>query len=115
MSDVEVTAEEIQLDISEARELVEMRDAFNRLADNIDFKKVILQGYFKDEAARLVEARGNPHLQKPEDQAKLLRSIDGIAEFKSYILASIARGNGAEQAIKAGEEALAEMAEEGDL
>jgi hypothetical protein len=44
----------IEQSIEAARADIERNDAVNRLYENPDFKSVILEGYFKEEAARIV-------------------------------------------------------------
>ena len=54
----------IERDIKEARKHVELGDSLERLLNNRDFKKVIVEGYFEKEAARLV------HLKADHEAAK---------------------------------------------
>ena len=40
--------EEIELSIVEAKRMIARKDAASRLADNADFKELILDGYLKE-------------------------------------------------------------------
>lgn len=109
------TVEEIQLDIDDAKAIVAKRDALIRLENNADFKALILDGYFKDEAVRLVEAKGSPSLQLPEHQEAIIKSIDGIGALKAFFRATDLMGSNAAAAIEDSERLLEELAEEGEV
>lgn len=83
MSDLDL--QQIELTEQEAKATVELSKALDRLSNNRDFKKVILEGYFKEEAIRLVMAKGNPSCQTPDIQAAILRDIDAIGSFRQYL------------------------------
>lgn len=110
-----VTAEEIQVSIDDAREAVADRDALLRLKDNADFKKLFLDGLFKEEPARLVELKAAPNMQGENNQAHMLKAIDSIGFLHQYFNRIIQLGYTAEEAIKQGELALEELAEEETL
>lgn len=74
----------IEAGIKEARKLVELGDAFERLQNNKDFKLVVKEGYFEKEAIRLVQAKSNPALQSPEMQKSILTQIDSIGNLNLY-------------------------------
>lgn len=67
-----------------ARECIAAADALDRLSSNPDFRKVIVEGYFKDEAVRLVHLKGSPGAQDEKNQADILRSIDAIGSLRGY-------------------------------
>ena len=54
MSDIE----QVELSLEHAKEIVARRDKAHKLASNREFKALFLEGYFKDEAARLVAICG---------------------------------------------------------
>lgn len=78
------TLKEIENNIKEARKTVELGNALDRLFNNRDFKKIVLDGYFKDEAIRLVHLKGDPAVQSAESQAAIIRSMEGISELNNY-------------------------------
>ena len=107
--------EEIELSITEAREFVEQGRALDRLTENRDFKAIITEGYFKDEAVRLVHLKASPAMQNDERQKAVLTSIDAIGNLYQYLMKLERQAEMAEGAIADSEEALSEMAEEGDV
>jgi hypothetical protein len=74
----------IEANIKEARKLVELGDAMERLKGNKDFKTLVMEGYFEKEAIRLVQAKSNPSLQSPEMQKSILSQIDAIGNLNLY-------------------------------
>lgn len=109
----DVTIEEIELSIEEARSKVRLAAALNRLADHPDFRLVISDGFFRDEAVRLVQAKASPALQSAEMQTKVIGQIDAIGNLYQYFVKVLQQGELAEAAIRDGEEAIEEMVTEG--
>jgi hypothetical protein len=107
--------EEIELNIQEAKKLADLGDALSRLTNNKDFITVIREGYFKDEPVRLVQAKASPAMASPEGQAVVIKSIDAIGELYQYFGKIEHQADLARMAITEGEEALSEMAEQGEL
>lgn len=85
MHNQEFDLEQVEVSLTEANEAIEMRNALLRLSENEDFKKIIHQKYFKDEASRLVLLRASPAFSTKEDQEALLKSIDAIGEFRMFL------------------------------
>ena len=109
------TVEEINLDIEHAKGLVSKSEALKRLESNADFRRVFIEGYFKDEAIRLVDAKSMPQLQGEEAQAQIIKSIDGIGTCKEYLRTVHHVGDNAKRAIEDSEQLLEELAEEGEV
>lgn len=78
------TVQLLEENIRRAKEQVETHAALARLQQNRDFQRVVLGGYLKDEAVRLVHLRVDPAMQTPERQASVLRQIDGIGCLLDY-------------------------------
>jgi hypothetical protein len=72
------------ISLVQANAAIEKSRALDRLTRNKDFLTVIHEGYFKDEAVRLVHAKASAMNQEPEFQAGVLRDIDGIGSLMSY-------------------------------
>lgn len=85
MDNQDFNLEEIEVNLSEVNAAIEMRDALMRLSENADFKKIIHEKYFKEEASRLVLLRASPSFSSEEDQKALLKSIDAIGEFRMFL------------------------------
>lgn len=110
----EPTVEDIHLDISDAQAKVRKADALERLHNNADFKAIVLEGYFKEQAAGLVAMRAHPAMQNEREQANLLRGIDAIGEVQQYFSGIFQQGNMAAEAIRSAEHELEEMEQEGE-
>lgn len=105
--------EEIELNIQEAKKIVELGDALERLISNRDFDKVFTDGYLREEAIRLVHLKGDPNLQDAESQKMILGQMDAIGNFTSYIQKVRHAANTARKAIEADEETREELLAEG--
>ncbi len=93
MSDLELLEEQIAVTNS----VRELRDTCVKLMDSPYFKDVVEEGYFKEEAARLVMAKSAPLDDK---QMKLIDNmIYGVGAFQNYLHGIMRRGAGADDAI----------------
>lgn len=104
--------EAIERDIAKARTSVEFGNTLQRLRLNKDFKEVVLNGYFEQEAVRLVHLKAEPHMQGPDSQASIVKQIDAIGAFSGYMNAAMAKALKAAGSIEDGNAALVEIAEE---
>lgn len=104
---------EIERNIQDAKKMVELGDALERLRSNRDFKKVILDGFFEKEAIRLVHLKSDPSMQTPEKQAAILREMDGIGALSSYLSTVQYYAAQGRKAIVDGEAMREEIAAEG--
>lgn len=107
--------EEIQLDIQEAREVMAQGERLNRLFNNRDFQAVILEGFFKEEAYRLVELKAAPQMQGEQQQAAIMQAIDAIGGLQQHFNKIRVMAEQARMAIEAGEQQLQELAIEGEV
>lgn len=85
---------QIDADIKTAKQFIKDRDSFYKLEKNREFKKIILEDYFKTEAARLA-------MSKSADLSdSQLRNIDnmiyGVGGLHNYFMDIIRRGDQAE-------------------
>lgn len=113
MSDT--TIQEIQVDIDEAKETIEMWKSLERLRKNPDFDKIINEGYFKEEAYRLVHLKAAPAMAHEDQQARLLKAIDAIGSLQQHFHMIYVLGERAQGAINEADEALEELAMEGGI
>ncbi len=89
----EEEVQEIEISIEQARELIELKNALERLTlSSPDFKKVFLEGYLKDEALRLVNTKADPEMATPENQALIITGIDSIGYLQVYLRTIMQRG-----------------------
>ena len=70
--------------IQDCKVIIETGEALQRLMKNRDFKKVILEGYFKDEPIRLVHLKSDVSFQTPERQQAILTQMDSIGALNQY-------------------------------
>lgn len=70
--------------IQRSKEIVELGASLERLLSNRDFRTVVQEGYFKQEAIRLVHLRSDPAMQTPERQDDIVKQIDAIAGLSQY-------------------------------
>lgn len=97
---------EIELSLEFAKELVERRDMVRRLTLNPEFKKLVSEGYFKDEAARLVGLLSDP--SAASHRQAIQEAMIGISNFQSFLRDIVRMGNVAADEIGDYEEALDE-------
>lgn len=83
MSNPNIDALEQQ--IESKRHQIEQSNALERLMKNKDFQNIVVEGYFKQEAIRLVSAKGARENQAPNIQADILRDMDGIGSFQRHL------------------------------
>lgn len=109
----ELKLAQLERDIKAHKANKEMAESLDRLRSNRDFKKVIEIGFLKDEAVRLVHAKGNPDLQTPAAQASILRDIDAIATMGQYFITIDQRGRIATKELDDAYETREELQKEG--
>jgi hypothetical protein len=78
--------QQIQLEIGQARDWIRKAECLERLRDNPDFKDLILEGYFKEEAARIVGLKASPNfIFAGEDQMTFLNILEnGVGALQQY-------------------------------
>lgn len=106
---------DIDVTLDEARTEVERGKALSRLYLNQDFKDLVIEGFFRNEAIRLVHAKSSPHsdMQSPEMQNMFDRQIIGVGSLNNYFTAIDRAAQMAASTIEQYEEAMAaEIADE---
>lgn len=73
--------EQVERDITHYKAQVAVGAALERLSSNKDFKQIIGQGYFKDEAVRLVSLTASAGI----NEQALIRQMAGIANLEDYL------------------------------
>ena len=104
---------EIESNIKESKKLVELGAALERLRNNPDFKEVIIQGYFEQEAIRLVHLKADKNMQTPERQASIVAQMDAIGALSEYFAVVSHRAMLASKAIESDEQTRDELLAEG--
>lgn len=101
--------QELKVTIEQAREMVALRDAAQRLEENPDFQKVILGCYLKEEPARLAGLLAEHTMQDQESQDVLFKALRSIGEFRQFMLGIREKGRVAEESIEDSEHALDDL------
>jgi hypothetical protein len=112
MSEVNVL-EQLERHVEKLKYAVEMRDMAVRLADNRDFRKLILDGFCVSEAARYVQESGDPALT-PNQRADALNLAQASGHLKRFIAITIQLGNQAAEDVRSTEEQIDEVRRGGE-
>lgn len=75
----------VELSLDEAKKVVDFGEAIQRLEKNADFKKVILDGYFNDEAKRLTFLTADTTLDDKSANA-VWAGIRAIGELRAFLM-----------------------------
>ena len=102
---------EVEMTINEARERVDRGKMAERLALVPEFKKLILEGYFRDEASRLVLLLSDPMLDETT-RNHVLRDMTGIGGLQRYLRTLVQLGRIAEQEIRDAQDTLDDLRSE---
>lgn len=108
MSQLENDINQVELSIEVAEEVIKKGKQAEALAKIKDFKEIILDGYFVDEAARLVHYVSHPTTSE-EDRKQALRDIDGIGSLKRHLNMLVTFGKQAQEALEADKNTLEEL------
>lgn len=103
----------VELTLEAAKQQAGLLEALQRLERNRDFRKVILDGYFRDEPARLASLLAEPRLTT-EQKADTLNSIKAVGELQQWFLKVRTFGDQAQKAIIDHEEELRILREQED-
>ena len=99
--------EQVEIQIEMANKLRKMRDNCVKLTASKTWKDIIDDGYFKEEAARLVMAKSAA--LNPEQMKLIDNMIFGIGDLANYIESVMRRGAEMDQAIDEHEETREEI------
>lgn len=109
MSNTQEQLRQVEINIDEAKEAISNMESVIELHNNRHFKKIVDEGYFQQEAARLVLALADANLQSEEHQQDLNKAIRAVGEFRNYLGAIIQLGRTAENALAADEQTREEL------
>lgn len=109
----EAQIEQIEINMERAEGNVSVYKALQRLTDNKDFKRIVLEGYFKDEASRVVLLKADPSVQDMEQQISLDNQIIAIGQLRQYFHTITQIGRMSEHAIVEDSKTHEELLEEG--
>lgn len=98
---------QLEQQLKDAKELVAVRDLALKLGQNFEFRKLILEDFIVNEAARLVAQSADPNLDEVGQKAAL-GMAQAAGHLKRYLSFIVVRGNTAEADIPVIENALVE-------
>ena len=81
-AELELTADELK----EYNYYVGMRQALERLENNPDFQKVILDGDFRDKAVNGVSMLASGYIKKNGLRADIMESLVAISQLQDYFI-----------------------------
>jgi hypothetical protein len=111
----EVTVEQLEKQLEFNKHMLDRRTAALRLANNSDFRRIVMEGFCKEDCARYVQESGDPALSA-ENRADALAMAQASGHLRRYLSLQVQLASTAERNIADIEEALAEVrAEEGAL
>ena len=117
LNQAEQQLQELEITLEDAQNRLSMAEALQRLHNNPDFMKVILDGYFAKEAQRVVMARADVNFHSEENLKQNMDVITGIGQLGAFFHKTFVFGESAARAIEADkqtkEEILAEELADG--
>ena len=104
----------IEISSEFARSVVKKGEVWTRLLKNRDFKKAILDGYFKEESERLVGLLADPEFADEKSQQMLTDQMKGIAYLRMKIVNDQRAAHQMRMKLEENEKAIADI-ESGEL
>lgn len=105
----------IEREITANKEMIARYEALERLRKNPDFNNIVMEGFFKDEAVRLVNLKAHPAMQKEENQKAINKDIDAIGSLYYYFMTIESQAIQAEKSLAYAEESRDEILQEGGI
>ena len=100
--------------IEDGKAAIDLRDRLKELYKEVTFKEVFVDGYFKEEAARIAQAMTNPSMQDEIDQRSLDEMIKAIGHIQNYLLNVVRTGNNIEAQMSEQEAERLKIAEDAE-
>jgi len=109
MTQNEEQLEQVEISIEQAKYNIGRKDSLINLTKNTDFKRLILEDYFKSEAARLVMVRAEPAMATDEHQDNINNALIAIGHLNQYLNAIMQMGTMAQRAMEADQDTREEL------
>lgn len=109
----ETTLNQLDRDAKAIKPSMELGVALDKLRSNRDFNKLIVEGYLKDEAVRLVHLKADPNMQSAESQTSIDRDIAAIGVLNQFFIITEQRARIAGKQMHDIEEMRAELLAQG--
>ena len=104
---------QVERDIKAYKAQSDLGNALEKLKSNRDFQKLVMDGYLKDEAVRLVHLKADPNMQEADQQAGIDRDLMSIAVLGQYFVTVGQRAAIAGKQLTDAEELRTELLAEG--
>ena len=101
--------EKIEIGIEEARKIIERGELAEKLSKNREFKKLILEGYFVEEASRLTHLLSDPSIIRDGNQKFVENDLMGIGGLKRYLSTIVRLGHNMQDELREMENTLEEL------
>lgn len=101
MSEIDAQIQIAEATLEDAKETVKLGDMLEKLYSNREFKKIILDGYFRDTATSLTANLTNPAMLDKRDD--LVEQLVGISALRTHLFAVNTKAQHAREAIEAHE------------
>lgn len=100
-------SQEIMMSIEEAKEIIALGDALDKLEQNRAFKKLVLERYLKDEAVALTHRRAHPEVaMQPAFAQGIEDGLTGVGQLAMFFHRIRAQADQARYSLKSYEEEL---------
>lgn len=76
---------QVEQTIQQQQKLIALGESLERLKNNQDFRKLIMEGYFVDEAVRLVHLKADPGFQSVDAQKSIDLQILSVGSLSQYL------------------------------
>ena len=100
--------QQISITVDQAKASIKRGEAIQRLQTHADFKEIVINGYFHQEAVRLTHLLSDPSQQAPEAQTKITSDLRSVGAFHSYLDTALRHAQMAYEAVEQGERELHE-------
>jgi len=92
--------DQVEMSIEYAQKSINKMKALQRLTDNKDFITIIQEGYFKEEASRVILTKADPGMQNETEQQQLNNAITAIGYLRQYFITTNQLGRMSTKAIE---------------
>lgn len=103
--------QEVELSIEQAQALINRGEKALKLAENKDFKELVLDGYLVNEASRLARLSADFTLD-PQVRSEVMLMVQAIGCFHTYMRTIVQQGEMAKRDLAAHQQTLSELHEE---
>lgn len=77
--------ENVEIASAERQYWVDMKESLDRLETNEDFKRVVLEGYFKDKAINGVSLLATDYVVNGGLRTRVMESLVAISQFEDFL------------------------------